>query len=85
MANPRPVHTLTRWKVLDDEEVSDLIDTGQLQKEVTAPPGVASLTNKQVEDLKRGQPLFVVWHGDYFMLSWKDDKIIAYGVKPYRK
>lgn len=32
MANPKPVYTLTRWKVLSNEEASELIDDEEIAK-----------------------------------------------------
>ena len=38
MAIPKPVYTLTRWKVLSNEEASELIDTGRMQREIPNVP-----------------------------------------------
>ena len=81
MANPKPVHTLTRWKVLSTEEASELIDTGRMQRRVETPMGAKSLTNKQIYDMQQGQPLFVVSKGQYMMLAWQNEKIVAYEVE----
>ena len=81
MANPKPVHTLTRWKVLSTKEVSDLIDTGRMQRQVAVPMGARSLTNKQVYDMQQGQPIFVICKGKYMMLAWQNEKIVAYEVE----
>ena len=81
MANPKPVHTLTRWKVLSNEEASELIDTGRMQRQVSVPMGAHSLTNKQVYDMQQGQPIFVVCKGKYLMLAWQNEKIVAYEVE----
>ena len=81
MANPKPVHTLTRWKVLSTEEASELIDTGRMQRQVEVPMGAKSLTNKQVYEMRQGQPLFVVSKGQYMMLAWQNDKMVAYEVE----
>ena len=81
MANPKPVYTLTRWKVLSNEEASELIDTGRMQRRVEVPMGAKSLTNKQVYDMQHGQPLFVVSKGQYLMLAWQNDQIVAYEVE----
>ena len=81
MANPKPVYTLTRWKVLSNEEASELIDTGRMQRQVAVPMGAHSLTNKQLYDMQQGQPLFVVSKGQYLMLAWQNEKIVAYEVE----
>ena len=81
MANPKPVHTLTRWKVLSNEEASELIDTGRMQRQVAVPMGAHSLTNKQVYDMQQGQPIFVICKGKYMMLAWQNEKIVAYEVE----
>ena len=81
MANPKPVHTLTRWKVLSTEEASELIDTGRMQRQVAVPMGARSLTNKQVYDMQQGQPIFVICKGKYMMLAWQNEKIVAYEVE----
>lgn len=81
MANPKPVHTLTRWKVLSTKEVSDLIDTGRMQRQVEVPMGARSLTNKQLYDMQQGQPIFVICKGKYLMLAWQNEKIVAYEVE----
>ena len=81
MANPKPVNTLTRWKVLSTKEVSDLIDTGRMQRQVEVPMGARSLTNKQVYDMQQGQPIFVICKGKYMMLAWQNEKIVAYEVE----
>jgi len=81
MANPKPVYTLTRWKVLSNEEASELIDTGRMQRQVAVPMGAHSLTNKQVYDMQQGQPIFVVCKGKYLMLAWQNEKIVAYEVE----
>ena len=81
MANPKPVHTLTRWKVLSTKEVSDLIDTGRMQRQVEVPMGTRSLTNKQLYDMQQGQPIFVICKGKYLMLAWQNEKIVAYEVE----
>ena len=81
MANPKPVYTLTRWKVLSNEEASELIDTGRMQRQVAVPMGAHSLTNKQLYDMQQGQPIFVVCKGKYLMLAWQNEKIVAYEVE----
>jgi hypothetical protein len=81
MANPKPVHTLTRWKVLSNEEASELIDTGRMQRRVETPMGAKSLTNKQIYDMQQGQPLFVVSKGQYMMLAWQNGQVVAYEVE----
>ena len=81
MANPKPVHTLTRWKVLSTEEASELIDTGRMQRRIETPMGAKSLTNKQIYDMQQGQPLFVVSKGQYMMLAWQNDEVVAYEVE----
>ena len=81
MANPKPVNTLTRWKVLSNEEASELIDTGRMQRRVETPMGARSLTNKQIYDMQQGQPLFVVSKGQYMMLAWQNDEVVAYEVE----
>ena len=81
MANPKPVHTLTRWKVLSTEEASELIDTGRMQRRIETPMGAKSLTNKQIYDMQQGQPLFVVSKGKYMMLAWQNDEVVAYEVE----
>ena len=81
MANPKPVYTLTRWKVLSNEEASELIDTGRMQRQVAVPMGAHSLTNKQLYDMQQGQPIFVVSKGQYLMLAWQNEKIVAYEVE----
>ena len=81
MANPKPVHTLTRWKVLSNEEASELIDTGRLLRQVETPNGAMSLTNKQIYDMQQGQPLFVVSKWQYLMLAWQNDQVVAYEVE----
>ena len=81
MANPKPVNTLTRWKVLSNEEASELIDTGRMQRQVAVPMGAHSLTNKQLYDMQQGQPIFVVCKGEYLMLVWQNEKIVAYEVE----
>lgn len=81
MANPKPVNTLTQWKVLSNEEVSELIDTGQMKRQVEVPMGAHSLNNKQVYDMQQGQPIFVVCKGKYLMLAWQNEKIVAYEVE----
>ena len=81
MANPKPVYTLTRWKVLSNEEASELIDTGRMQRQVEVPMGAHSLTNKQIYDMQQGQPIFVICKGKYMMLAWLNEKIVAYEVE----
>ena len=81
MANPKPVHTLTRWKVLSTEEASELIDTGRMQRRIETPMGAKSLTNKQIYDMQQGQPLFVVSKGKYMMLAWQNNEVVAYEVE----
>ena len=81
MAIPKPVYTLTRWKVLSNEEASELIDTGRMQRRVETPMGARSLTNKQIYDMQQGQPLFVVSKGQYLMLAWQNDEVVAYEVE----
>lgn len=81
MAVPKPVHTLTRWKVLSTEEASELIDTGRMQRRVETPMGAKSLTNKQIYDMQQGQPLFVVSKGQYMMLAWQNGEVVAYKVE----
>ena len=81
MANPKPVYTLTRWKVLSNEEASELIDTGRMQRRVETPMGAKSLTNKQIYDMQQGQPLFVVSKGQYMMLAWQNGQVVAYEVE----
>ena len=81
MAIPKPVYTLTRWKVLSNEEASELIDTGRMQRRVETPMGAKSLTNKQIYDMQQGQPLFVVSKGQYMMLAWQNDEVVAYEVE----
>ena len=81
MANPKPVNTLTRWKVLSNEEASELIDTGRMQRRVETPMGARSLTNKQIYDMQQGQPLFVVSKGQYMMLAWQNGQVVAYEVE----
>ena len=81
MANPKPVNTLTRWKVLSNEEASELIDTGRMQRQVEVPMGAHSLTNKQIYDMQQGQPIFVICKGKYMMLAWQNEKIVAYEIE----
>ena len=81
MAVPKPVHTLTRWKVLSTEEASELIYTGRMQRRIETPMGAKSLTNKQIYDMQQGQPLFVVSKGQYMMLAWQNNEVVAYEVE----
>ena len=81
MANPKPVYTLTRWKVLSNEEATELIDTGRMQRQVEVPMGAHSLTNKQIYDMQQGQPIFVICKGKYMILAWLNEKIVAYEVE----
>ena len=80
MAIPKPVHTLTRWKVLSNEEASELIDTGRKQKEIPNVP-TEHLTNAELETLSKGQPLFCVWKGQYIMVEYHDGRFVGYEVE----
>jgi len=80
MANPKPVHTLTRWKVLSDEEASELIDTGRMQREIPNVP-TEPFTNAELETLSKGQPLFCVWNGQYIMVAYRDGRFVGYEVE----
>ena len=80
MANPKPVYTLTRWKVLNSEESSELIDTGRMQREIPNVP-TEHFTNKELETLSKGQPLFCVWKGQYIMVAYRDGRFVGYEVE----
>ena len=80
MANPKPVHTLTRWKVLSNEEASELIDTGRLQREIRNVP-TEHFTNKELERLSHGETLFCVWKGQYIMVAYRDGVFVCYEVE----
>lgn len=80
MANPKPVHTLTRWKVLSNEEASELIDTGRLQREIRNVP-TEHFTNKELERLSHGETLFCVWKGQYIMVAYRDGRFVGYEVE----
>ncbi len=80
MAIPKPVYTLTRWKVLSNEEASGLIDTGRLQREIRNVP-TEHFTNAELETLSKGQPLFCVWKGQYIMVAYRDGRFVGYEVE----
>ena len=80
MANPKPVYTLTRWKVLSNEEASELIDTGRMQREIPNVPA-EHFTNAELETLSKGQPLFCVWKGQYIMVAYRDGRFVGYEVE----
>ena len=80
MANPKPVYTLTRWKVLSNEEASELIDTGRMQREIPNVP-TEHFTNAELETLSKGQPLFCVWKGQYIMVAYRDGRFVGYEVE----
>ena len=80
MANPKPVYTLTRWKVLSDEEASELIDKSRMQREIPNVP-TEHFTNKEFETLSKGQPLFCVWKGQYIMVAYRDGRFVGYEVE----
>ena len=83
MANPKPVYTLTRWKVLSNEEASELIDTGRMQREIPNVP-TEHFTNAELETLSKGQPLFCVWKGQYIMVAYRDGRFVGYEVEERR-
>ena len=80
MANPKPVNTLTQWKVLSNEEASELIDTGRMQREIPNIP-TEHFTNAELETLSKGQPLFCVWKGKYIMVAYRDGCFVGYEVE----
>jgi hypothetical protein len=80
MANPKPVYTLTRWKVLGNEEASELIDTGRMQREIPNVP-TEYFTNAELETLSKGQTLFCVWKGQYIMVAYRDGRFVGYEVE----
>ena len=80
MAIPKPVYTLTRWKVLSNEEASELIDTGRMQREIPNVP-TEHFTNAELETLSKGQPLFCVWKGQYIMVAYRDGRFVGYEVE----
>jgi hypothetical protein len=80
MTNPKPVYTLTRWKVLSDEEASELIDKSRMQREIPNVP-TQFFTNKELETLSKGQPLFCVWKGQYIMVAYRDGRFVGYEVE----
>ena len=80
MANPKPVYTLTRWKVLSNEEASELIDTGRMQREIPNVP-TDNFTNAELETLSKGKPLFCVWKGQYIMVAYRDGRFVGYEVE----
>ena len=80
MANPKPVYTLTQGKVLSDEEATELIDTGRMQREIPNVP-TEHFTNAELETLSKGQPLFCVWKGQYIMVSYRDGRFVGYEVE----
>ena len=80
MANPKPVYTLTQWKVLSNEEASELIDTGRMQREIPNVP-TEHFTNEELETLSKGQPLFCVWKGKYIMVAYRDGRFVGYEVE----
>ena len=80
MTNPKPVHTLTRWKVLSNEEASELIDTKRLQREIRNVP-TENFTNKELERLSHGETLFCVWKGQYIMVAYRDGVFVCYEVE----
>lgn len=80
MANPKPVHTLTRWKVLSNEEASELIDTGRLQRKIRNVP-TEYFTNKELERLSHGETLLCVWKGQIIMVAYRNGVFVGYEVE----
>ena len=84
MANPKPVYTLTRWKVLSNEEASELIDTGRLQREIRNVP-TEHFTNDELARLSQGETLFCVWKGQYIMVAYRNGVFVGYEVEERRE
>ena len=80
MANPKPAHTLTRWKVLSNEEASKLIDRGRLQGKIKNVP-TEHFTNEELARLSHGETLFCVWEGQYIMVAYRDGIFVCYEVE----
>ena len=66
--------------MLSNEEASELIDTGRMQREIPNVP-TEHFTNAELETLSKGQPLFCVWKGQYIMVAYRNGRFVGYEVE----
>ena len=80
MDNPKPVHKLTRWKVLSDEAANALVCQGSLQRQVPDIP-TDKFTDAELERLRNGETLFCVWKGELIMVAYRHGRFLGYEVE----